>query len=157
MYIRKCIKESFCVIGKQGSTDDGDGFIGKLWEDANNHFNEIASLAKTNEKGNPVGFWGAMSDLSKSFNPWENGFTKGLYLAGVEAKNDAEAPEGWTKWTIPSYEYLYVKVENGTQDIFPAMIKYIEENGFKLAGAVHDFICPDENGQAYMFFPICRL
>ena len=68
-----------------------------------------------------------------------------------------EAPEGWTKWTIPSYEYFSVKVENGTQDIFHAVIKYIEESNFQLAGAVHDFICPEENGQLYMFFPIRRL
>ena len=157
MDIQRRIKESFCVIGKQGSTDNGEGFVGRLWENANSHFNEIAPLIKTDEKGNPIGFWGAMSDFSKSFNPWENGFTKGLYLAGAEVKYDAEAPEGWTKWTVPSYEYLYVKVENGVQDTFPSMIKYIEENGFQLAGAVHDFICPAENGQPYMFFPICRL
>jgi len=155
MDVKKCIKESFCVIGKQGSTLDGNGFIEKLWEDANNHFNEVAPLAKLDENGNPVGFWGAMSDLSKSFSPWENGFTKGLYLAGVEAHDDALPPESWTKWVIPSYEYLYVKVES--QDTFSAMLTYIEENEYQLAGAVHDFISPQENGQRYMFFPIHRL
>lgn len=29
----KVIKEKFVVIGKEGSTSDGDGFIQKLWED----------------------------------------------------------------------------------------------------------------------------
>ena len=40
-------------------------FIEKLWEDANSHVNEVAHLAKIDEKGNSVGVWGAMSDLSK--------------------------------------------------------------------------------------------
>ena len=43
MEIKKCIKESFSVIGKEGSSKNGNGFIQKLWEDANSHFNEIAS------------------------------------------------------------------------------------------------------------------
>lgn len=30
----KVIKEKFVVIGKEGSTSDGDGFIQKLWDDA---------------------------------------------------------------------------------------------------------------------------
>lgn len=157
MNIQTCVKKSFSVIGKLGSTNDGEGFIQRLWADANSHFNEVSDLAKADEKGNPVGFWGAMSDMSLSFNPWEDGFTKGLYLAGVEVEDSREAPDGWTKWTIPAYEYLYVKVENGTLDIFPKMIKYIEENNLTLAGAVHDYICPKENGQSYMYFPIRRV
>lgn len=56
-------------------------------------------MAKKDEKGNIVGIWGAMSDFSRSFKPWEN-FDKGLYLAGVECADDVEAPSGWTKWII---------------------------------------------------------
>ena len=37
MKIEKCIKSSFAVIGKEGSTADGNGFIQKLWENANSH------------------------------------------------------------------------------------------------------------------------
>lgn len=122
MDIKKCRKESFNVIGKEGNTNDGNGFIQKLWDDANSHYNEIEPLTKKDENGNPAGFWGAMSDMSRSFNPWENGFTKGLYLAGAEVEDNAEAPDGWTKWTIPSYEYLYVRVENGVENIFPVML-----------------------------------
>lgn len=51
------------------------------------------------ENGNISGIWGAMSDFSRSFQPWED-FSKGLYLAGVECNEDAEAPDGWTKWVI---------------------------------------------------------
>lgn len=101
----KVIKEKFVVIGKEGSTLDGEGFIQKLWDDANSHFSEVAHLAKKDANGGIVGIWGAMSDISRSFKPWEDGFSKGLYLAGVECVDNAEAPDGWIKWTIPSYEY----------------------------------------------------
>ncbi len=84
MNVNKCIKESFTVIGKEGSTRDGEGFIRRLWEDANSHFAEVQHLAKKDESGGLAGIWGAMSDFSRSFRPWEEGFTKGLYLAGVE-------------------------------------------------------------------------
>ena len=154
MEIKKCIKESFSVIGKEGSTKEGTGFINKLWDDANAHFSEIASLAKKDENGNILGIWGAMSDFSRSFNHWEDNFAKGLYLAGVEVTDDARPPQGWVKWTIPSYEYIYVKKES--QNTFAEVIKYLGENKIQLAGAVHDFNCP-EDGQGYMFFPIRRL
>ncbi len=155
MEIKQCIKESFSVIGKEGSTRDGEGFIQKLWEEANSHFNEVAHLAKKDEDGNIGGIWGAMSDFSRSFRPWENQFTEGLYLAGVEVVDEAEAPSGWVKWTIPRYEYLYVKCTE--ENIFGEVLSYMTEQGLKLAGAVHDFNCPKENGQGYMFFPIRKL
>ena len=151
MKIDKCVMESFVVIGKEGSTMDGEGFIQKLWEDANSHFGEVQHLAKKDENGNLLGIWGAMSDLSHSFKPWEDNFSKGLYLAGVECVNDAEAPLGWTKWVIPSYEYLYVEMEDG--NTFPEVLEYMKENGLELVGAVHDFTCP-ETGKNFMFFPI---
>ena len=141
------------VIGKEGSTNDGEGFIQKLWEDANSHFNEVAQLAKNDEEGNIVGIWGAMSDFSRSFHPWEE-FNKGLYLAGVECIDQSEAPTGWTRWVIPGYEYIYV--ENESNDSFPEVIQYLQENNIALVGAVHDFNCP-ETGKGYMFFPIRRL
>lgn len=154
MKLEKCIKESFTVIGKEGSTNDGEGFIAKLWEDANSHFQEVAHIAKTDSNGNILGIWGAMSDFSHSFKPWENGFTQGLYLAGIECLDDSEAPEGWTKWVIPAYEYLYVENEGG--DTFSDVIEYLQKNHISLAGAVHDFNCP-ETGKGYMFFSIRRL
>lgn len=151
MQIQKCIKESFSVIGKEGSTNEGEGFISRLWEDANSHFYEIEHLAKEDEDGKVIGIWGNMSDFSHSFLPWEDGFTKGLYLAGVECIEEAQAPVGWTKWTIPGYEYIYV--ENDNMETFPNVISYLNENNILLAGAVHDFNCP-VTGKAYMFFPI---
>ena len=65
MKIEKIRKESFTVIGKEGSTDDGAGFIQRLWDDANGHFDQVADLAKRDENGDLAGVWGTMSDFSK--------------------------------------------------------------------------------------------
>lgn len=154
MKIETCIKESFSVIGREGSTNEGSGFIAKLWDYANSHFQEIERLVKKDENGNIIGIWGNMSDFSRSFLPWEDGFTKGLYLAGAECMDDAKAPEGWTKWTIPGYEYIYV--ENEGENTFSNVISYLQDNNISLAGAVHDFNCPT-TGKAYLYFPIRAL
>ena len=151
MEIEKCIKEAFVVIGKEGSTLEGQNFIQKLWADANAHFSEVQELAKKDAAGNIIGIWGAMSDLSHSFQPWEDNFSRGYYLAGVECNDNAEAPEGWTKWVVPGYEYIYVETEG--ENTFTEILEYMSINNITLVGAVHDFICP-ETGKNYMFFPI---
>ncbi len=153
MNVEKVSKNSFTVIGKEGSTLDGEGFIQRLWQDANGHFEEIEGLAKRDEQGNLVGVWGAMSDLTRSFRPWDD-FSKGLYLAGAECRDDAAAPEGWVKWVIPAYESLVVEHENN--QTFAEMIKYMRGNNFSLAGAVNDFTDP-KTGKNYMYFPIRKL
>lgn len=51
----RLIKSSFSVIGKEGSTLDGEGFIQRLWNEANGHFAEIKHLAKRAEDGSLVG------------------------------------------------------------------------------------------------------
>lgn len=153
MKIERYEKRSFAVIGKEGSTTDGTGFIQRLWEEANSHFKEIQHLAKKNRDGTIAGIWGAMSDFSRTFNPWEN-FSQGLYLAGVECEPDAEAPVGWTKWIVPGYEYISVACE--TEHSFSDMIQYLHEHNLMLAGAVQDFTCP-QTGINYMLFPIRKL
>ena len=146
----KLIKEEFAVIGKEGSTLDGEGFIQKLWDDANGHFHEVAHLAKRDDAGQLVGIWGAMSDLSRSFRPWEDGFSKGLYLAGVECVDTAEAPDGWTKWVIPGYEYLVVENRKGA---FEETLEQMKKEGITLVGAIHDHTDP-ATGKGYLYFPI---
>ena len=146
----KVIKERFAVIGKEGSTSDGEGFIQKLWDDANGHFSEVAHLAKKDADGKLVGIWGAMSDVSRSFKPWEDGFSKGLYLAGVECVDHAEAPDGRTKWIIPGYEYIVVENHTGA---FEETLGQMNEEGISLAGAVHDYTDP-ATGKGYLYFPI---
>ena len=151
MKIEKCRKNAFVVIGKEGSTSDGEGFIQKLWSDANAHFSEIQALAKKDENGNLVGIWGAMSDCSHSYKPWEDNFSRGLYLAGVECIHDAEAPDGWTKWIIPGFEYIRVASEN--KNTFSEVLDYMKANHIPLVGAVQDLSCPI-TGKNYMYFPI---
>lgn len=151
MAVLKVVKPGFTVIGIEGSTDDGEGFIEKLWSQANSRFSEIEPLCKRDSDGAFVGFWGAMSDLSRSFKPWE-GFSKGLYLAGAECVDEAEPPAGWTKWVVPCFEYLCFDCE---EFAFSLAIDYVKENGFSVAGAVHDHIDP-RTGKGYIYVPIRR-
>lgn len=154
MEITRIRKEAFSVIGKEGATNDGSGFIARLWEDANGHFSEVQPLAKTDENGVPVGVWGAMTDFSRSFLPWEDGFSRGLYLAGVECRDDAQAPAGWTKWDIPGFVYLRFPAD--TENAFMSGLAYLAGNNLSLVGAVHDFTDPS-SGKSYLYFPIEKL
>ena len=154
MKIERKIKPSFSILGREGSTEGGAGFVQRLWQEANSHFEEVAHLAKRDEDGNFCGFWGAMTDFSRQFLPWEDGFSRGLYLAGVECVQDAQPPAGWQKWTIPGFEYLCVLCDR--EDIFPAMLAYLQEQQIPLAGAVQDFTCP-RTGENFMYFPIKSL
>lgn len=144
MQIVKRVKKSFCVIGKEGSTNDGDGFIKRLWDEANSHFNEVQHLAKKDV----CGIWGAMSDFTRSFKAWEN-FKHGLYLAGVECDIDAIPPLRWTKWIIPAYEYICAECEN--DKTFQNVLEYLSQNGMNLVGAVNDFFCPKTSKQRWFY------
>ena len=95
-----------------------------------------------------------MSDFSRSFRPWRENFSQGLYLAGVECELDAQPPKGWTKWVIPGFAYLRVECDRET--IFSEMIAYLQEKQISLVGAVQDFTCP-QTGKNYMLFPIRKL
>lgn len=152
--MERWVKSAFSVIGMEGSTEDGPGFIAGLWDQANGRFGEVAALAKTNEDGSLCGVWGAMSDFSRSFLPWAEDFTRGLYLAGVEVRDDALPPPGWTRWDIPGFEY--VRVANDRPDVFPQTLAALEVEGLALVGAVHDFTDP-ATGKGYMLFPVRRL
>ena len=154
MEYKTCEKASFVVIGKEGSTRDGKGFVDVLWNKMYKDFKQIKHLVKKDEEGNIAGIWGAMSDFKRTFNPWENDFSKGLYLAGVECKEDAIAPKGWVKWVIPAYEYVYVEVED--EETFSDVIYYLEDEGIELVGSVHDYVDPS-TGINYMYFPIRKL
>ena len=152
--MERIVKPAFAVIGMEGATSDGPNFIHALWEKANSRFGEVAALAKLNEDGSLCGIWGAMSDLSRSFQPWQENFTQGLYLAGVEVRDDALPPAGWTRWDIPGYEYM--RVEANAPDIFPRTLQALAEEDLPLVGAVHDYTDPAK-GTNYMLFPIRKL
>ena len=85
-------KDAFWVIGKAGTTLDGPDFVARLWQDANGRFSEVGQLAKRDKDGNLSGIWGIMTDFSFDFLPWEDHFSKGRYLAGVEVEADAQPP-----------------------------------------------------------------
>jgi predicted transcriptional regulator YdeE len=149
---KQTVINSFSVIGKEGTTNNGGNFIDGLWLDAKQNFSEIEKLAKT-EDGYIVGFWGLMSDFSRQYLPWEENYTKGLYLAGVEVENDKIAPSNWVKWTVPTFEYIYVAIEKDYGETFIKGLEYLKDNGFDLVGAVQEFHCPVEN-KLYLFYPI---
>lgn len=98
----KVIKEEFVVIGKEGSTLDGEGFIQKLWNDANSHFSEVAHLAKKDANGGIVGIWGAMSDISHSFKPWEDALVKDCI---------------WQEWNALIMQKLLMDGQNGRYQV----------------------------------------
>ena len=105
----------------------------------------------------PVEIWGAMSDLSRQFLPWTDGFSRGLYLAGVQVPAGVEPPEGWTKWTLPAFACLRVKAEGDYAAAFRMGLEELGRRGLTLAGAVQECQCPAEGGQLYLFFPFKRL
>ena len=153
----RCEKVAFSVIGFEGSTDEGAGFIARLWEKANARFPEIAHLVKCDPSGALVGIWGLMSDKSRAFLPWQKDFSDGLYLAGAEVRDDAQPPAGWTKWTSPAYEYVCAKMES--PDSFAQAIQYLKDNRLALAGAVYDktdlanrrrpYVLPDQKAVSF--------
>ena len=72
---------------------------------------------------------------------------EGSTLEGID---NAEAPDGWTKWIIPSYEYIVVENHKGA---FEETIRKMNEHGISLVGAVHDYTEPT-TGKDYLYFPI---
>ena len=114
----------------------------------------MSHLAKTNPDGTLCGIWGAMTDMSRSFRPWEDDFSRGLYLAGVEVHDDAQPPRGWTRWDVPGFEYI--RLERDNQFCFARGLALLRDEGLSLAGAVHDFTDP-ATGTGYMLFPIRKL
>jgi len=144
---------SFSVIGKEGSSQQGDGFVERLWNEAENHLPEIAS-AVAYDGLLPI-YWGLMSDFSRSFAPWENGFKEGLYLAGFQLL-DAQLipPEGWSKWDVPSQKYYVKTIGDDYASSFQEGLKEIKHLGYALSGAVFDH---EEKGESFLFYPIDML
>ena len=152
-----CEMPAFFVIGKEGEAEPGCNPAPALWAEANAHYAEVDALALRDENGVPAGFWGAMSDLSRSFLPWEDNLSRGLYLAGVQVPEETVPPAGWVKWTVPAFRYVYASVEGDYEVALNEGLDYLQSHGLTLAGAVQEYHCPQEDGQLYLFFPIQRL
>lgn len=143
------------IIGKEGLCTKEKNAVQDLWQQANSNFSEIAELGMKNADGSYVGFWGAMSDEKRSFLPWTEDFSRGLYLAGLEVHEDTPVPAGWVKWVMPARKYLVTEVTPDSYgEIFRSVMNsLIPELGMKLAGAVCDFTEP-ATGQNKLFFPV---
>jgi len=143
------------VMGKVGRCTTEHNAVQELWAEANAHFPEVMDLAMKEADGSFVGFWGAMSDEQMKFLPWEDNFSRGLYLAGVEVYEDTLAPEGWTKWTMPARTYLVTDVtpESYMERFREVIEKVIPGMQPHLSGAVCDFTDP-RTGQNKLFFPV---
>lgn len=157
MEIQTCDLPSVTVVGIEGRAEQGANPVSALWAEANARFGEVEALALRDGNNVPAGVWGAMSDESRSFLPWEDGFSRGLYLAGVEVPPDAQPPEGWTKWTLPAFACLRIRAEGDYAAAFRAGLEELARRGLTLAGAVQDCHRPAENGQLYLYFPYARL
>ena len=92
MEIVTCELPPVSIVGMEGGAWPGHNPAPSLWEQANARFGEVEALALRDESGAPVGVWGAMSDLSRSFLPWGDSFTRGLYLAGIQVPDSARPP-----------------------------------------------------------------
>ena len=143
------------IIGKEGFCTKEKNVVQDLWQQANLHFGEVADIGMKNADGSYVGFWGAMSDETMSFMPWTDGFSRGLYLAGIEVYEDTEVPVGWTKWIMPARKYIVTGVtpESYGETYRTVINNIIPELGMKLAGAVCDFTEP-ATGLNKLFFPV---
>ena len=152
-------KESFTVIGKlgQGYAKDSGEWIPPLWKEANEHFGEIEPLIKKDAQGRPSGIWGAMSDMQERFERWGD---EGKYMAACEVADGGAAPQGWTRWVIPSYRYVTVKcTQQNYGEVFGYMVNtLIPEKGYSIVAAVQEYYSPEmAPGELYLYFPIEKL
>lgn len=148
---------AFTVIGKlgEGLAEDGPSWVPPLWQLANEHFDELASVVK--EDGLPTfHLWGLMSDQSSWLAPWQE---VGQYLAGLEVPGDTPTPEGWIRWEMPSMEYLTVKtdVDKLGETMALMFTKVLPENNLELVAAVQEYYEADFGpGEVVLYFPIAK-
>lgn len=146
-------KDTFAVIGKagQGSSENPQGWILPLWDEANAHFGEIAELVHKNESGIPS-IWGAMNDADEQNKRWDN---TGKYMPGGETDVDATAPEGWTKWIIPAQTYMVISC---TMDEYGDVFgKITNDPDIKIVGTVHErYPEPGNSSVLELWFPIAE-
>lgn len=144
---------AFSVLGREGSTQEGAGFIERLWQEANAQYAEIAPHVLCAENGAPLRLWGLMSDMGRSLRPWEDDFSRGLYLAGAECAPDAPVPEGWTKWDVPAFSMALVPVRGEPAEAFRQGLAFLAQEGLSMAAAAFDLTLPAE-GRSFVCFPV---
>src|SRR5574344_703251 len=157
MKFRLIHKSAFQVIGKEGSTDEGEGFIKKLYLDLEKHFTDIEPFVKK-VKGKVEGQYGLMSDFAYKFKPWEENFTKGLYLAGpvLSSKGLDHDIKGFKVWSVKEQDYFEVELEkdDNYQEVFNHFVYYQIPFEMKtLSGAAFDYYSFSKQKQ-YILFPV---
>ena len=151
---------AFYVIGKmgQGSAENKDAWIPPLWTATSDNVNEIAGHIKHDTNGLPSGIWAIMSDSGESFKPWDA--SGGKYLAGFEASDGSPAPDGWTKWRVPGYEYIVIETSltNYGEAFTHTITTLLPGKGLTLAGAVHErYPAPNDPTLVELYFPVRQL
>ena len=140
----------FSVVGFEGSTAAGDNLVPQLWDQAEKRLGDVFPSLKKRSIF-PI-YWGLMSDFSRSFKPWENNYSQGLYLAGFELEDTRLIPpEGWVKWDVPAQTYLALRLEGDYRSVLEKGLALIESHGYVLSGALFDH---GENGEMWLYFPV---
>ena len=104
------------------------------------------------------GGWGGGGG-GKSINDYKKVSVSGRDVYVYAPSGIAEAPEGWAKWVIPAAEYLVVDCTPQTYGaVFQqTLLHVLPDNGCELAGAVHEYYDPqDEGGGMRLYFPVRR-
>lgn len=144
-------KPSFSVIGKegQGPLENSFNWIQPLWQAANRDFSEIEKLTKQ-----PLITWGAMQNSKRDGSPWDD--SGGLYLAGAEVENSAQAPAGWTKWTFPDQTYMVVATQlSDMQNVFVEIHSLADQQNLKITGATQErYPNPSQADSVELWFPV---
>lgn len=146
------------VIGIEGFCTKNTNVVSELWKTSNVNFSDVAQLGMKEKDGSYVGFWGLMSDVTRNYLPWDNDYSTGYYLAGIEVYNDTPVPDGWTKWILPRRTYLVIEIENNKyqETLWYGIKEEIPKLGYKLSGAVCDYTKP-KTGKNSLFFPISKI
>ncbi len=141
---------SFSVVGIEGSSHDGPDFVAQLWDKAEKKIADVLPSLKIRNIF-PI-YWGLMSDNSRSFKPWENDFSEGIYLAGFELADDRLIPpEGWSKWDVPAQTYFVLPLDGDYKETLHQGLKTIQANGYVLSAAIFDH---GEEGKMFLYFPV---
>ncbi|MEI0479282.1 GyrI-like domain-containing protein [Brachyspira pulli] len=156
MNIEVVEKEDFEVIGKVdiGESENHSEWVLPLWQNFNKNVKEIINLVKVDENNNLAGIWGIMNDIDETFAPWGE---MGKYMAGVEVKENSEAPHGWIKWHIKGGTFLKVKcnIENYSTIFNNVVENYAPKNGYTIIGNVMEYYIPNSK-DFYLFFNVIK-
>jgi predicted transcriptional regulator YdeE len=126
-------KPAFAVVGIEGCgrANQGSHWIRPLWETARSRRDEIEHLIVG-------GGWGLMSAMDRYLEPWDD---QGKYLAGWEVSLDAQPPEGWTIWRVPTTTFGVVRctIESYGEAWRHFHEVFLKDREYEQAGAAHEF------------------